>query len=69
MEEPVFDGGVISIPELVLEDEAPPAELTGAGALLELLQPASQSDTSDKAAMRLKVNFGLPALIYPPGIC
>ncbi|MCW9504537.1 peptidase [Klebsiella oxytoca] len=43
--------------------------LTGAGGLLELLQPASQNDTSDKAAMRLKVNFGLPALIYPPGIC
>ncbi|BAS42468.1 hypothetical protein TUM17569_17620 [Klebsiella oxytoca] len=60
---------MISIPEFVLEDEAPPAELTGAGGLLELLQPASQSDTSDKAAMRLKVNFGLPALIYPPGIC
>ncbi|HEY4469360.1 MAG TPA: peptidase [Klebsiella sp.] len=43
--------------------------MTGAGGLLELLQPASQSDTSDKVAMRLKVNFGLPALIYPPGIC
>ncbi|AFN33887.1 hypothetical protein HMPREF1502_5343 [Klebsiella sp. AS10] len=64
-----MDGGVISIPEFVLEDEVPPAELTGAGGLLELLQPASHSDTSDKAAMRLKVKFGLPALIYPPGIC
>ena len=62
-------GGVISMPELVLEEAAPPAELTGAGGLLELLQPDSHSDTSDKAAMRLKVKFGLPALIYPPGIC
>ena len=29
-------------------------------------QPASHSETSDKAAMRRTVNFGLPALIYPP---
>lgn len=27
----------------------------------------SHSETSDKAAMRRTVNFGLPALIYPPG--
>lgn len=33
----------------------------------ELVQPASHSETSDSAAMRLTVNFGLPALIYPPG--
>ncbi|ENT8182668.1 peptidase [Enterobacter hormaechei] len=44
-------------------------ELTGAGALSELVQPASQSETSDNAATRLMVNFGLPALIYPPGMC
>ncbi len=30
MADPVVDGGVISIPEFVPEDEAPPAELTGA---------------------------------------
>ena len=69
MADPVVDGGVISIPEFVPEDEAPPAELTGAGGLLVLVQPASQSETSDNAAIRLKVNFGLPALIYPPGMC
>jgi len=62
------DGGVINIPESVLDDE-PPTELTGAGALLVVVHPASQSETSDKAATRLTVNFGLPALIYPPGIC
>ncbi|EQA6234325.1 peptidase [Enterobacter hormaechei] len=44
-------------------------ELTGAGALSELVQPVSQSETSDNAATRLMVNFGLPALIYPPGMC
>ncbi|WP_457976350.1 peptidase [Enterobacter sp. SA197] len=42
--------------------------MTGAGALLELVQPASQSETSDSAATRRTVNFGLPALIYPPGM-
>jgi hypothetical protein len=56
---------VISIPEFVLEDEVPPAELTGAGGLLELLQPASQSETSDKAAIRLKVNLGFPRSFIP----
>jgi hypothetical protein len=65
---PIFDGGVINIPESVL-DEEPPTELTGAGALLDEVHPASQSETSDKAAMRLTVNFGLPVLIYPPGMC
>jgi hypothetical protein len=64
-------GGVINIPEPELELDAllPPTELTGAGALSELEQPASQSDTSDNAARRLTVNFGLPVLIYPPGMC
>jgi hypothetical protein len=33
---------VINIPELLLELVLPPTELTGAGALLELVQPASQ---------------------------
>ncbi|MCU6678730.1 hypothetical protein [Leclercia tamurae] len=46
----------------------PPTELTGAGALFEDVQPASHSETSDRAATRLMVNFGLPALIYPPGM-
>jgi hypothetical protein len=57
----------MSIPESVLDD-IPPTELTGAGALLDVVHPANQSETSDKAATRLTVNFGLPALIYPPGI-
>ncbi|MDU5512512.1 MAG: peptidase [Enterobacter sp.] len=43
----------------------PPTELTGAGALLELVQPASQSETSDNAATRLMVNLGLQ--IYRDG--
>jgi len=60
-------GGVISIPELVLDGALPLTELTGAGGFEELEQPASHSETSDNAAMRLTVNFGLPALIYPPG--
>jgi hypothetical protein len=64
---PIFGGGVINMPESV-PDEVPPTELTGAGALLDEVHPASQSETSDKAAMRLTVNLGLPALIYPPGI-
>jgi len=51
------------------EPLVPLTELTGAGALFELVQPASQSETSDNAATRLMVNFGLPALIYPPGMC
>ncbi|MEX0558767.1 peptidase [Raoultella terrigena] len=42
--------------------------MTGAGGLFVFVQPASHSETSDSAAIRLKVNFGLPALIYPPGI-
>ncbi|WP_241029730.1 MULTISPECIES: peptidase [Citrobacter] len=42
-------------------------ELTGAGGFDEFEQPANHSETSDSAAMRLTVNFGLPALIYPPG--
>ncbi|WP_245880186.1 peptidase [Superficieibacter electus] len=46
----------------------PPTELTGAGGLSELPQPARQSEISDNAATRLAVNFGLPVLIYPPGI-
>lgn len=58
-------GGVISMPELVLEEAAPPAELTGAGGLLVLVHPASQSETSERAAIRLTVNLVLPALIYP----
>jgi hypothetical protein len=53
----------------VLEEAAPPAELTGAGGLLVLVHPASQSETSERAAIRLTVNLVLPALIYPPGIC
>ena len=61
---------MINIPLDVLPEPLfPPTELTGAGALLELEQPASQSETSDNAATRLMVNFGLPALIYPPGMC
>jgi hypothetical protein len=61
---------VINIPPDVLPEPLfPPTELTGAGALLELVQPASQSETSDNAATRLMVNLGLPALIYPPGMC
>jgi hypothetical protein len=59
---------VINIPEFVLELVLPSTELTGAGALLELVQPASQSETSDRAATRRTVNLGLPALIYPPGM-
>ncbi|WP_237567489.1 peptidase [Phytobacter massiliensis] len=42
--------------------------MTGAGGLPELVQPASQSETSDNAATRLTVNLGLPVLIYPPGM-
>nr|WP_270094399.1 peptidase [Leclercia adecarboxylata] len=42
--------------------------MTGAGALFDVEQPASQIETSDNAATRLMVNFGLPALIYPPGL-
>jgi hypothetical protein len=61
---------VINIPPDVLPELLfPPTELTGAGALPELEQPASHSETSDNAATRLMVNFGLPALIYPPGMC
>jgi hypothetical protein len=61
---------VINIPLDVLPEPLfPPTELTGAGALFELVQPASHSETSDNAATRLMVNFGLPALIYPPGMC
>jgi hypothetical protein len=51
----------------VFEAAPPLTEPIGAGGLDELVQPASQSETSDSAAMRLTVNFGLPALIYPPG--
>ena len=61
---------MINIPLDVLPEPLfPPTELTGAGAVLELVQPASQSETSDNAATRLMVNLGLPALIYPPGMC
>ena len=61
---------MINIPLDVLPELLdPPTELTGAVALLELVQPASQSETSDNAATRLMVNLGLPALIYPPGMC
>ena len=67
---PILGGGVINIPLDVLPELLdPPTELTGAGALSELVQPASQSETSDNAATRLMVNLGLPALIYPPGMC
>lgn len=55
------------MPELVFVEALPLTELTGAGGLEESEQPASHNETSDKAAMRLTVNFGLPALIYPPG--
>jgi hypothetical protein len=55
------------MPELVFVGALPLTELTGAGGFDEFEQPASQSETSDSAAMRLTVNFGLPALIYPPG--
>ena len=55
---------MINIPLDVLPEPLfPPTELTGAGALLELVQPASQSETSDNAATRLMVNLGLPALM------
>jgi hypothetical protein len=68
--EPIFGGGVINIPLDVLPDPLfPPTELTDAGALPEFEQPASHSETSDNAATRLMVNLGLPALIYPPGMC
>ncbi|EOX6848992.1 MULTISPECIES: peptidase [Klebsiella] len=43
--------------------------MTGAGGLLVLVHPASQNETSERAAIRLTVNLVLPALIYPPGIC
>nr|WP_230128839.1 peptidase [Klebsiella quasipneumoniae] len=43
--------------------------MTGAGGLLALVHPASQNETSERAAIRLTVNLVLPALIYPPGIC
>ena len=60
---------MINIPLDVLPEPLfPPTELTGAGALLELEQPASQSETSDNAATRLMVNLGLPALIYPRNV-
>ncbi|MEB4674321.1 hypothetical protein MXL54_05995 [Enterobacteriaceae bacterium G50] len=55
------------MPELVLLEVFPLTEVTGAGGLSEE-QPASQSETSDNAATRRTVIFGLPALIYPPGI-
>lgn len=58
-------GGVISMPELVLEEAAPPAELTGAGGLLVLVHPASQSETSERAAIRLTVNLVLPRSFIP----
>ncbi|MEN1599434.1 hypothetical protein AAIG97_31195, partial [Pseudomonas aeruginosa] len=60
-------GGVINIPELVFAGALPLTELTGAGGFEVSEQPASHSETSDNAAMRRTVNFGLPALIYPPG--
>jgi hypothetical protein len=64
---PIFGGGVISIPpELEEELLDPLTELTGAGALFEDVQPASQNETSDNAAIRLTVNLGLPALIFFP---
>lgn len=65
---PIFGGGVINIPDSVLLPEVllPSTELTGAGGLPEFEHPASQSETSDNAAIRLKVNVGLPVLIYPP---
>ncbi|UYM54627.1 hypothetical protein [Leclercia adecarboxylata] len=53
-------------PDELPEPLLPPTELTGAGALFDVEQPASQIETSDNAATRLMVNFGLPALIYPP---
>jgi hypothetical protein len=53
------------MPELVLEEAAPPAELTGAGGLLVLVQPASQSETSERAAIRLTVNLGFPRSFIP----
>jgi hypothetical protein len=49
----------------VVLEAAPPAELTGAGGLLELVQPASQSETSDNAATRLMVNLGFPRSFIP----
>ena len=64
---PIFGGGVINIPELVFAGALPLTELTGAGGFEVSEQPANHSETSDKAAMRRTVNFGLPALIYPPG--
>ena len=63
---PIFGGGVMSIPESAPELPLPSTELTGAGALEDVEHPANQSETSDNAAMRLTVNLGLPALIYPP---
>jgi hypothetical protein len=65
--EPIFGGGVISIPELVFVDAPPSTELTGAGGFEVFEQPASHNETSDNAAMRRTVNLWLPALIYPPG--
>ena len=65
---PIFGGGVINMPEFVLLEPLLFTELTGAGALFDDVQPASQSEASDNATIRLTVNLGLPALIYPPGI-
>ena len=63
---PILGGGVINIPLDVLPEPLfPPTELTGAGALLELEQPASQSETSDNAATRLMVNLGFPRSFIP----
>ncbi len=57
---------MINIPLDVLPEPLfPPTELTGAGALLELVQPASQSETSDNAATRLMVNLGFPRSFIP----
>jgi hypothetical protein len=64
MADPVVDGGVISIPEFVPEDGSA-RRANRRRRMLVFVHPASQSETSDNAAIRLKVNFGLPALIYP----
>ncbi|XNM49489.1 hypothetical protein ACLK17_16610 [Escherichia coli] len=64
---PIFGGGVINIPELVFAGALPLTEPTVAGGFEVSEQPASHSETSDKAAMRRRtVNFGVPRAHLSP---
>jgi len=71
-EPPILGGGVINIPLLVLLLAAAPllpsTELIGACEASLEEHPASQSEMNVAVATRRAVNFGLPALIYPPGL-